>query len=87
MPELLLVALSGVRPPVTLAGHPSPGITGYGRLLAAIFRPILARDLRGMKEAGGSYVKYMSDLQVFYGSDGTRTRDLRRDRPVLALPG
>jgi hypothetical protein len=24
---------------------------------------------------------------VFYGSDGTRTRDLRRDRPVMALPG
>ena len=21
------------------------------------------------------------------GSDGTRTRDLRRDRPVMALPG
>jgi len=29
-----------------------------------------------------------SDLQdVFYGSDGTRTRDLRRDRPVLVVPG
>ena len=27
-----------------------------------------------------------SDLQVFYGSDGTRTRDLRRDRPVQARP-
>jgi hypothetical protein len=25
-------------------------------------------------------------LQVFYGSDGTRTRDLRRDRPVQAQP-
>src|SRR5919198_3841162 len=24
------------------------------------------------------------DLQVFYGSDGTRTRDLRRDRPSRA---
>jgi hypothetical protein len=25
----------------------------------------------------------MSDMQgVFYGSDGTRTRDLRRDRPA-----
>jgi len=22
----------------------------------------------------------------FYGSDGTRTRDLRRDRPVLVIP-
>src|SRR6266508_4893990 len=28
-----------------------------------------------------------ADLQdVFYGSDGTRTRDLRRDRPVSPLP-
>jgi hypothetical protein len=23
----------------------------------------------------------------FYGSDGTRTRDLRRDRPVFVYPG
>jgi hypothetical protein len=28
-----------------------------------------------------------ANLQGFYGSDGTRTRDLRRDRPVMALPG
>jgi hypothetical protein len=28
-----------------------------------------------------------ADLQVVYGSDGTRTRDLRRDRPVLVFPG
>jgi hypothetical protein len=28
-----------------------------------------------------------ADLKGFYGSDGTRTRDLRRDRPVMALPG
>jgi hypothetical protein len=27
-----------------------------------------------------------ADLQGVYGSDGTRTRDLRRDRPVMALP-
>jgi hypothetical protein len=25
--------------------------------------------------------------RYFYGSDGTRTRDLRRDRPVMAVPG
>src|SRR5437773_2732779 len=31
--------------------------------------------------------KTYTDLQGFYGSDGTRTRDLRRDRPVLPLPG
>jgi hypothetical protein len=29
----------------------------------------------------------MSICRDFYGSDGTRTGDLRRDRPVLALPG
>ena len=28
-----------------------------------------------------------ADVQDCYGSDGTRTRDLRRDRPVLVLPG
>jgi hypothetical protein len=28
-----------------------------------------------------------ADLQGLYGSDGTRTRDLRRDRPVMALAG
>jgi len=26
-------------------------------------------------------------LQIGNGSDGTRTRDLRRDRPVLVVPG
>jgi hypothetical protein len=28
----------------------------------------------------------LANLQGFYGSDGTRTRDLRRDRPVLVVP-
>jgi hypothetical protein len=28
-----------------------------------------------------------SDLQEFYGSDGTRTRDLRRDRPIRGSQG
>jgi hypothetical protein len=27
----------------------------------------------------------MSLCRYFYGSDGTRTRDLRRDRPVMVL--
>jgi hypothetical protein len=35
----------------------------------------------------GRYVKHMRDCKDFYGSDGTRTRDRRRDRPVLALAG
>jgi hypothetical protein len=51
------------------------------------FKLILVRDLRGMKKAGGRYVKYYADLQDFYGSDGTRTRDLRRDSPVMVVPG
>jgi hypothetical protein len=42
---------------------------------------------RDEEEAGGRYVNDIYDLQVFYGSDGTRTRDLRRDRPVLAFRG
>jgi hypothetical protein len=47
-----------------------------------------ARDERGMKRSrrsfGSTETEKVTDLQVFYGSDGTRTRDLRRDRPVLA---
>jgi hypothetical protein len=45
------------------------------------FRPILARDLRGMqKKPAVDMSKTYNDLQDFYGSDGTRTRDLRSDR-------
>jgi hypothetical protein len=44
------------------------------------------RDVRGMKEVGGRLrpagQQKDANLQVCYGSDGTRTRDLRRDRPV-----
>ena len=76
------------RPPAYSAGHPSPGISGFRRLHAAIFRLILARDLRGMKRSGRSLCQiHIPALQDFYGSDGTRTRDLRRDRPILVLPG
>ena len=46
-----------------------------------------AGSARDEKAAGGRYVKDIYDLQDFYGSDGTRTRDLRRDRPVLVFPG
>jgi hypothetical protein len=49
-----------------------------------------ARDERGMKRNRRSFcaepATENADLQAFIGSDGTRTRDLRRDRPVLALP-
>jgi hypothetical protein len=50
------------------------------------FRPIRVRDLRGMRRSRRSTAPASAtrdaDLQAFYGSDGTRTRDLRRDRPV-----
>jgi hypothetical protein len=37
--------------------------------------------------APDSATKDLDLLGVFYGSDGTRTRDLRHDRPVMAVPG
>ena len=42
-----------------------------------------AGSARDAEEASGRYVKDIYDLQDFYGSDGTRTRDLRRDRPAF----
>jgi pimeloyl-ACP methyl ester carboxylesterase len=45
----------------------------------------------GSKEAGGRlrliWQRKMPIYRQLSGSDGTRTRDLRRDRPVLLLPG
>jgi hypothetical protein len=45
-----------------------------------------ARDERGMKRSRRSFcaepATENADLQDFSGSDGTRTRDLRRDRPA-----
>jgi hypothetical protein len=47
--------------------------------------PLPVRDERGMTRSRRSYRSGLArkhlDLQVLYGSDGTRTRDLRRDRP------
>jgi hypothetical protein len=52
--------------------------------------PLPVRDERGMTRSRRSYRSGLArkhpDLQVLYRSDGTRTRDLRRDRPVMALP-
>jgi hypothetical protein len=49
-------------------------------------RGSLGRDVRGMKRGRRSFAPKPPtkgrDVQVLYGSDGTRTRDLRRDRPV-----
>ena len=54
-------------------------------------RPFPVRDEHGMKRGRRSFVsnpvRKDADLQGVYGSDGTRTRDLRRDRPVLVVPG
>ena len=47
------------------------------------FGLIPVRDLRGMKRSRRFLCQYISNLQGFYGSDGTRTRDLRRDRPAF----
>jgi len=70
------------RPPVTWAGHPFAGIPGYGRVCAGIPGRIRVRDLCGMrgKPAVEQPIK-MPICRYFSGSDGTRTRDLRRDRP------
>jgi hypothetical protein len=62
-----------------LPGSAAPHLTSYSELL---------RDLGGICEAGG---RLRSDRQqkdaylqaIFYGSDGTRTRHLRRDRPAF----
>jgi hypothetical protein len=42
----------------------------------------------GSLEAGGrlTYLDNKDESQGFYGSDGTRTRDLRRDRPAFRGP-
>src|SRR5262249_18663625 len=73
------------RPPARWAGHPLAGIPGYERLRAGISRPIRVRDLRGMCERPAVERRQKIPIcRYFSGSDGTRTRDLRRDRP---LPG
>jgi hypothetical protein len=74
------------RPPAISAGFPAcgdsrrcPGSCGHRRSLRA-------RDLRGMARSRRSITPMLTtkdaDLQDVYGSDGTRTRDLRRDRPL-----
>ena len=42
----------------------------------------------GRKAGGRSCLRWQRNMRMcreFYGSDGTRTRDLRRDRPVLVF--
>jgi hypothetical protein len=69
------------RPVILLRGLPAPA--GSLRGFQADSRAGSARDAE--KPAIVMSNTY-GDLQDFYGSDGTRTRDLRRDRPVQAQP-
>jgi hypothetical protein len=63
----------------------------FGPAPCGHFRPILVRNLRGMKRRRRSFAPNRAtkdvDLQGLYGSDGTRTRDLRRDRPLRGSRG
>ena len=61
-------------PVVSLAG-----ITGSKRQWPAISGAGCARDAKKPAFGCAYTATEDADLQVFYGSDGTRTRDLRRD--------
>jgi hypothetical protein len=78
------------RPPAPSAGYPACGDFRLRPASCGDRGPIRVRDLRGMRRSRRSFAphpaKEHGDLQVFYGSDGTRTRDLRRDRPVGRHP-
>jgi hypothetical protein len=78
----------GPRPPVMPSGHPA---CGDSRLQTRLRRLFPVRDVRGMPRSRRSSAPEQATkhayMQGFYGSDGTRTRDLRRDRPVMAVPG
>jgi hypothetical protein len=70
-----------VRPVVLLRGLPATA--GSLRRFQADSR---AGSTRDEKKPAVVMLNTYADLQDFYGSDGTRTRDLRRDRPVRARP-
>jgi hypothetical protein len=69
-------------------------ITDYERRLAGDRRGSVVRDVRDEKEPavvcalpGNTTYRCAGILWRFDGSDGTRTRDLRRDRPVMLFRG
>jgi hypothetical protein len=64
-------------PVVFLRGLPASG--GSERLFPARDERGMKRSRRSLRRAGQ---QENADLQELYGSDGTRTRDLRRDRLV-----
>ena len=75
--------LGATRPPADLAGHPLRD----SRRPPAPYGDFSADSRAGSARDGKKPAVVMSntfiDLQGFYGSDGTRTRDLRRDRPAF----
>src|SRR5947208_11823679 len=75
------------RPPADLAGHPSAGFPATAASLRGFPADSRAGSARDGKKPAVVTSNTSIDLQGFYGSDGTRTRDLRRDRPVMALAG
>jgi hypothetical protein len=69
------------------SGHLSPGSTreavaALDRHLGAL-RPLAARDM-GVMENRARAATSQKSLQIENGSDGTRTPDLRRDRPDVS---
>jgi hypothetical protein len=79
---LLDLRLIDIRPggPVVLLA----GIPGCDRLPGGDSRLIRVRDLCGMREKPAvERREKMSICRYSSGSDGTRTRDLRRDRPAF----
>ena len=88
--QRLLCSPAG-RPPAGSAGHSGCGDHRGRAACCGDSRGSLRRNVRGMKRGRRSFAPIPAtkdaNLQGLYGSDGTRTRDLRRDRPVVALPG
>jgi hypothetical protein len=60
-----------------------PATTGVVRRFLADSRAGSARDANKLAVLRAGLGNKIADLQDFYGSDGTRTRDLRRDRPAF----
>jgi hypothetical protein len=85
--QRLLCSPAG-RPPAGSAGHSGCGDHRGRAACCGDSRGSLGRDVRGMKRGRRSFAPIpatkAANLQVLYGSDGTRTRDLRRDRPSQA---
>jgi hypothetical protein len=64
--------------------EPPPAWSHDGRRVAFVAMPSPKRaEIKRMNRDGGN----VRILKGLYGRDGTRTRDLWRDRPVLALTG